>query len=364
MITSIASEGDKHALRQLMEDSFQESAAFFDLYFNIFWKAENSLIVKIDGEIAGALELFPQTLRLHGTRVPACYVAGVRVAPEYRSCGVSASLMKYAHEVMRLRGVVVSLLTPFSYDFYRRMGYEVCYWLKYYELEQTQLPKSTRRTCFRRLDLDSWQEMDEVYRGFCREKNACMERDCQDWEFMFRMLELSGGKVYGAYAADNSLAGYLALLQDTSSFAIQELVCSAPSDATALLSFASGYFSTHHKIGLFTAMGEDLGVLLGRQELEYVLKPGMMAKVLNVAVAMELFPDAPRIAVEDSFEGRNEDPRDTRALNIRAFTQLFMGAAQAEELLRYGIIKPSEETERWLYKTFLKKNNYSYDWLA
>ena len=36
MITSIASEGDKHALRQLMEDSFQESAAFFDLYFNIF----------------------------------------------------------------------------------------------------------------------------------------------------------------------------------------------------------------------------------------------------------------------------------------------------------------------------------------
>ena len=364
MITSIASEGDKQALRQLMEDSFQESAAFFDLYFDSFWKAENSLIVKIDGKIAGALELFPQTLRLHGKSVPACYVAGVRVAPEFRGCGVSAALMRYAHRVMCSRGVLVSLLTPFSYEFYRRMGYEVCYWLKYYEFEQIRFPKAENGTHFCRLTLDNWREMNEVYSSFCRNKNAFIDRSYQDWRFLFDMLELGDGKIYGAYRSDHSLAGYLALTQDKSSFTAHELVCREPSDASALFSFASGYFSNHHKISLYSAMGEDPGMLLGRQELEYILKPGMMAKVLDVPAAMALFPDAPSIPVEDSFEHAEKNPRKAGALDIRIFTQIFMGAAQADDFLRLGIITPAEDARRWLCKTFLKKNNYSFDWLA
>lgn len=77
----------------------------------------------VDGRMAACLTLFPFQTQLDGRMLPAVGVGDVSTLPEYRLQGCARALMESALAEMRLTGVALSMLYPFSHAFYRKFGY-------------------------------------------------------------------------------------------------------------------------------------------------------------------------------------------------------------------------------------------------
>ena len=127
MKIKIAENYEKKDIKKLWADAFSEQEPFLSWYFDNFWHAENSLCVKTDDDsLAGALTLIPYKLFNRGKTINSSYIAGVSVPQHMRMRGISKKLMHAAIKMQAERNESLSLLIPFNYDFYRKMGYKDC----------------------------------------------------------------------------------------------------------------------------------------------------------------------------------------------------------------------------------------------
>ncbi len=140
MKTTIVEKSDKNNIKKLWAEAFFEQEPFLSWYFDNFWNASNSLCVKTDeNELAGALTLIPYDVCINNKILKSSYVAGVSVWQSMRNKGIATTLMKHAIRLQIKRKEPISLLIPFNYEFYRKMGYEVCYERKISYMENIDL---------------------------------------------------------------------------------------------------------------------------------------------------------------------------------------------------------------------------------
>ena len=83
------------------------------------------LAAEIDGKIVAALQCFSFQQSVRGVLKPMGGIGGVWTYPEYRNQGCVKALMKSAFLEMRMRGICVSMLTPFKESFYEALGYAI-----------------------------------------------------------------------------------------------------------------------------------------------------------------------------------------------------------------------------------------------
>lgn len=88
-----------------------------------FGGIESVEIAELDGELAGAMKLYPMAQFTGGARFSLMGLAAVGVAPWARRRGVAGELCRHALRSARDRGDVLSGLYPFRPDFYRRLGW-------------------------------------------------------------------------------------------------------------------------------------------------------------------------------------------------------------------------------------------------
>jgi len=86
---------------------------------------EEVLVAEINGKIAAALQCFHFQQSVRGVLKPMGGIGGVWTYPEYRNQGCVSALMKAAFLEMRMRGICMSMLTPFKESFYGAMGYAI-----------------------------------------------------------------------------------------------------------------------------------------------------------------------------------------------------------------------------------------------
>ena len=89
-------------------------------------RARYSVAVLDDEEkkLLSSCGMFVRDTRFGENYVRTIEVAGVRTPPEYRRHGYCGELMKKMHNAAPELGAAVSMLHPFSFEFYRKYGYE------------------------------------------------------------------------------------------------------------------------------------------------------------------------------------------------------------------------------------------------
>ena len=186
----------KDQIKELWQYSFSDPDDFMSLYFGKFWNGRNA-VAALDGkDLLGALELVPYKISLRGTWVDASYIVGVSTAPEARGRGVATKLMRGAIEKQGKRREVLSLLYPFSYSFYNRMGYAPCYQQARCEIPFERMPATHYSGRFFRPSLNDFTALSNVYENFCKGKNGFVQRTKKEWKFIFEMLNLENGHLY------------------------------------------------------------------------------------------------------------------------------------------------------------------------
>lgn len=112
-------------LRQLWKDTFGDSDAFLDHFFETAFSLDRCMCTACNDFVVGALYWFDCTFL--GEKI--AYIYAVATAKAFRGQGICSSLMEHTHKYLKEQGYAGAILSPAEktlFDFYGKMGYETC----------------------------------------------------------------------------------------------------------------------------------------------------------------------------------------------------------------------------------------------
>lgn len=360
---------------------------FFDHRYNHALKYG----IKHNGKLGSGMLSIPFHVNFHGVKYKMNGIGDVMSYPEYGGNGAITQLMQQAFNDMLEDNVALSYLAPFSYDFYRRFGYEEVFDRTIYRVKNTDLPRvkiDKKIGSIERLTLaEAIPFIKEVYANNPNSHNAGLIRE--DWWWDYLVLKHPHWQVGVYFSEDHLSAGYVIYEGLDTTFSIQEIMFTNWESFQYLSRFICQHesmFSTFEY-----ASGDPLGhpdILKNPSNVEVQIKPYMMARIINLETFINHYPflkkiKSTRVAVTDkmlpanngiwrllinangtSFEkiSDNENNMADIRISIQEPTKVLLGYRSLNELNRIGAIRGSYEAITNLDATLRKEPPMLWDY--
>jgi len=169
----------------MWKECFGDSDEFIDLYFSEKYIHKNTLVYFHRGTAVASLQMLPYTITFYGQPVPFYYLSGLCTLPQYRRMGFMARLIDRSHEVMKERGIPLSVLIPAGdglYRFYEKFGYE-----QVFEGDDHPLYMKGLLNSFPNLE-DAYGVFDEKY----NKRDFCVQKSFDDFKTIVKEYYLDG----------------------------------------------------------------------------------------------------------------------------------------------------------------------------
>ncbi len=233
-------------------------------------------------------------------------IAGVACHPTARGKGYAGMCMRRALEGMRDEGQTISTLFPFSWAYYRRLG-----WAWVGEKRRYGVPTSAMQSCPETRHVRAAEEADhaavqELYGRFAAGYRGLIARDEAQWKQMLGHAEKEFTYTY-LYPADGTLEGYLTYRGGSrDSTHLRELICRTPAAKRALLGLLRRHDMQVSRFEWEAPADDDLRCHLCHWDLETRTAPVTQGRIVDVPAALRAW-GASR-GVEASFIVRVADP--------------------------------------------------------
>ncbi len=273
MEVSFASENDIQSIRYIWQYCFKDSKSYMDAFFSSVFKAKNTLVVRENATTIAALQMFPHTLMIDGKAYKSMYIGGVSVLPAYRKRGFATLLMERAEAFIKSQGIEISFLVPFSFEFYKKLGYSCISFLSEYEGEISALKP------FISVDGDFSSEMTAPilgYSTFSQKFSLYAARDAKRFEN--EILPLCEGAYLYSLKKDN---GYLLYTLFGKKMNVLELAYKDEKALRQILGFIYSHRSDVKTFCIRASAGGDLRKLLCENTITEKRYPHAMAKALT-----------------------------------------------------------------------------------
>ncbi|MCE9667284.1 GNAT family N-acetyltransferase [Myxococcus stipitatus] len=337
------------------------------------WKQRQDLgnlrLLREQGQVAATLGLLRMGQWYGGRSVPVIGVGGVGVHPVFRGRGTATRLMTNLLREVRAEGAPLSILYPATQPLYRRAGYELAGGR--YEI---RVPMGALDLGERGLRLRAIEDSDEAaiaacYTRLARHREGWLDRGAFSWN---RVRNPRTEKVHGFLVeGDAGVEGYVYLarrpLKDLKfELALTDVMATTPVAARRLLRFLGDHHSLGTEAVWYGGPDEPLLLLLREQDYSVRLYMHWMARVLDVAAALEArgWPHGGRgvlhLEVEDDLFPENQGryvlevadgtARVTRGgegrlrLHVRQLATLYTGFASAQSLRAMGLVQGDDAT--------------------
>lgn len=354
-----ASEKDTKQIKELWAYCFDDSSEFIDFYFSTSYKPENTLVYDDKGCVQSCLQLLPYKIQMRGNPVDICYIVGVATWPEYRGKGHVSELLRQAIELMVDRGVYISILLPFQYEFYRRYGWEICYSLLTYKDININIPKIDQSNIqYEKIDINEHAvDLADCYAKFMSQFNGYIARDLNNWLKILKDADLDNGRGY-IIKEDSKIKGYILYTIQDKALRILEFIYTDAAAKTALLHLALSHKGQVNRI-FWKAPSTDATYLSMKDSRGYLEKEAfVMGRILDVEKAFSGLPadnGSLNIRVNDSFccknhrcfnffsDGRISVQPTKEAphaeMTIQTLSQLLWGFLDVDTAIFEGLIK-------------------------
>lgn len=345
------------------------------------------------GKLVAGLDLIPFDAWFDGTAVGMGGIGGVASRPEYRHGGNVRGLMQAVLSEMYERGDVFSTLYPFSNQYYRKFGYEVCI-----KLAQVKAPLEPLRAFRQPGRAERFipgeggtdpSPIIEVYNDFARQYNLCVDRQGWRWRGLLEQDPMTSRRhVYVWYYEDGRPGAYVIFKaepdHDANEMHVKEAAWRTWDALLGLLGFMGGFCSNLKTIIWELPPNVDPNLLWPEcKDIKTELFHNGMNRVVNAAKAIRLMkiPEGKgsvKISVADEIlpvnsgtykidwengEGRTRRVKGAAAdmeCPAHALAQLVTGYLPLEQLrLRPDIVINSKAEE--LGQLFVKKDVYLMD---
>lgn len=352
-----------------------------------------------DGRLAAALLDYRFDLRVNGGVVKSNGIGMLASNPETRRRGLVREMIAGHLRQLHEQGVVLSLLYPFAYSFYARLGWgmaargiEVKAAPREFAAHGRQVG-TVRRLLYSEKDVMELADgqtiesvtriLDDIYRAETTWTNLAALRTDADW---LRTLKVTRGRRFVYTWEDDAgiIQGYVIVMVRAEDYPgdlyIREIVARTPEAWRGLFFFLSCYDSNMRFISVTLPVEHPLPDMLDNPRVETSkLSPQVMARAVDVGVLLTSrgtagcdTPGTCLIAVRDRFAPWNQGvwrvAFDGRAVtaelvstelvpvateqvdletDINGFSQLAVGYRPLAEMLRWGLVRgrPGAGTE-------------------
>jgi predicted acetyltransferase len=261
-----------------------------------------------EGKLAAALMEFPFEVWLLGRLVEAVGVATIASAPETRRSGLVRELMTGHLRRLRDEGVGLSLLYPFSFAFYERLGWSLAAQRVKLRVPPAEFAAYGRRVgrmrqliyaekgLFQPLGGETEESaiatLDRVYEREAIRFNLAARRTEEYWRN--RVLQVDEGRRFAFVWEDDAgevrghVISRVAEEKDMAPLVVREIISTTPDGWRGLFFFLSCHESQHKHVRLVLPAGSPLLDLFGNPRLkESKVSPGVMARIVDVKGLLE-----------------------------------------------------------------------------
>lgn len=270
----------------------------------------------VDGQLAAQLTLRPFTVYVNGRAIPMGGVAGVSTWPEHRRGGKVSKLLRHSLEVMRDKGMTVSLLAPFSFAFYRRYGWELCIDRKQYtfdHIDWSRLPEAEGRIT----RTSDWRAIAPAYEAFASRYTGTIQRSDAWWTD--GVINRKKGTIAVYQDTAGTAQGYVIYQVKQFELTVHELVYLTEDARRGLWNFLLQHDSMAKKATAIVPVSDNLPFLLANPRFHQEISPFYMARIVDVVPFFETYlfnalgpRDTLRIRVSDPHAPWNQSDYQIR----------------------------------------------------
>lgn len=331
----------------------------------------------VDGRLAAQVFQIPLEMYINGRTMKMGGIGAVSSWPEARRGGLVAGLLVRIIEAMKEDGQVVSMLTPFSYAFYRKYGWEMAIDRKKYTVPAYLWPVPPREQVpgrIERLPRDEHlliEQLGPVYESHAARFNGTLRRTKAWWGK--EIIRKKKGE-YAVYRDEEGrIQGYLHYIVKNREVTVHEFVALTPDAERGLWRFIGLHDSMAEKAVLYVPVDDGLSLVGAEPRFGQEIEPYFMARIVDMEAFLGQYafsnladrparwanngPAAITLEVRDAHaawnngrftmtvdaSGNGTVTRDASAAGqpvvkgeIQAFSSLFMGYRSAPELRRIG----------------------------
>lgn len=282
MAARIATDKDYDQIRKIWTYCFNEGEEVENCYFENKYRAENTVVAELDGDVVASIHLNQHTIKLGNKEENVSYVVGVSTLPEARGKGMMKSLMNLSFEEIYNRGQNVSILMPIDFRLYRRFGFENCYDMMEHRINIEDLSAFRIERDFKRAKESDIDNLIDIYNKSNRRLNGYTVRGKQRYENMFKEVAADGGHIY--ICSDNGVYdGYVIYAINEGKFFVREVYFSNTNALKSILAFIYNHNTQCDKVVIMEDVRNTIGnTLKNPKTSESLLKPFMMGRVVNM----------------------------------------------------------------------------------
>jgi predicted acetyltransferase len=290
-----------------------------------------------------------------GVILPTAYISSVAVRPAARGRGYGSAVLRHMLSHMRDSGQVFVTLVPFSYDYYRRLGWDWMGTTRSYRVASRALPAEPATDCVRAAGKADFPGIRAMYARFAQGYRGMSVRDTTDWNTVLGDTKEQTTYSY-LHEGAGGIDGYLAFRGGNGDeVSLTEFITVSPVAQRALLALLRrGHMQT--KSYVWEAPENDgLWSQVMTRELTTTLQPALIGRVVDVAASfcalrpVGLADGAMTVSIHDPAASWNDHTwrvtisdgvlsahmvADEPAIrmDIQAFSQAYMGALSLPEL--------------------------------
>lgn len=333
------------------------------------------------------LFILPFEIYIYGSIFNMGGIASVASMPEGRHGGRVAELLRTSLRVMKERGQTVSMLGPFSYEFYRKYGWELGFDRMNYTIPAENLDGFNKKVGsirpFKEEDLDV---LNSIYTEYAKKHNCCAVRNKVLWTDFVLQDPYGRNQPRYTYIWFNDKEvprGYIIYHIKDGRMTIIEMVYLDQEAKEGLLWFLFAHQAQIKEVYWSTASDERLHLDFPNPRIKMELSPWMMFRVVDVKGALlnRKYSEATdlhfSISISDpnaewnnknftvSIKDGNIEVEESNygelSCTIQTFSQIFTGYITPKEAFTrkklLGDAKVVEKIEKIFEKSYTFNNN-------
>lgn len=335
---------------------------------------EYVLVVEIDGELMSSLLCCPEPVMVNGGAVTHTSTGAVGTLPECRNKGCAGAMMAECVRLLRRQDICLSSLWPFSYEYYRKFGWEVGAESRSYSAQGSVFAQFGDPGNARGATRSDAEQVKSVYNRFMRGHNCLTLRGEEWWN---RLVKLEGylqlvaepGRGMIVHETGGEIDGYIAYeigeKDEQKRVEAKEVAFIDPAHRRDMLALL-GTLNPEGPVS-FGAAGDDLFLqeLPNPRVVQASVHPSFQFRVIDPEGAMAALRTPEDVSgkltfaltdpvFEEGFEfgaeidgGRvtigRPDSRGRLEMSVQTLARLYSGYLKADDALRMGMVKGSAE---------------------
>ena len=207
------------------------------------------------GRVVAGMEVIPYTMWFDGHKVPMYGIGGVASMPESRRQGNVRKIFEKAFDDIYEKGAVFSHLYPFSYDYYRKFGYEHCGSVKRYTLPLEYARKlenngTTHEFIKGDETLNVRSELIGIYESYASRHNIMLSRTDWRWDEVFNINLFGADRLYYWRDASGKAKSWVKFKKDGDIMKINDIAWADHESMLGILQFVGMFEGAADKLQL------------------------------------------------------------------------------------------------------------------